>query len=113
MDWYAVDKRLAPLFDGAPHLVGEGFWVQAKEPIPLAPFLDEALSDEERDEYEGSFDAWPGHVDVVLEESVARQDGLLSCFWASAPGLSSADGLTLIGLEERAYLCFWNNWGEG
>ena len=113
MDWYVADRRLAPLFKGAPRLVGEGFWVPASEPIPIASFLDEALTEAEREEYEGSFDAWPAHVEMVLEESEARRDGVLSCFWSSAPGLSSADGLTLIGLEERAYLCFWDDWGDG
>ena len=69
--------------------------------------------EEERDEYGGSFDDWPAHVDIVLEQSEARRDDLLSCFWSSSPGSSSADGLVLIGLEERAYLCFWDDWGEG
>jgi hypothetical protein len=55
MDWYVVDRRLVPLFDRAPRLVGEGFWVPTKEPIPLGRFLDEGLSEEERDEYGGSF----------------------------------------------------------
>jgi hypothetical protein len=113
MDWYVVDRRLVPLFDRAPRLVGEGFWVPTKEPIPLGRFLDEGLSEEERDEYGGSFDDWPAHVDIVLEQSEARRDDLLSCFWSSSPGSSSADGLVLIGLEERAYLCFWDDWGEG
>jgi hypothetical protein len=113
VDWYTVDLRLAPLFDGAPRQAGAGFWIPAKEPIPLAPFLDEALSEVEREEYEGSFDDWPAHVEVVLDASDARVESVLSCFWASAPGLSSADGLHVVGTKERSYLCFWCDWGEG
>jgi hypothetical protein len=113
VDWYTVDRRLAPLFEEAPRQAGEGFWIPAKEPIPLGPFLDEALSEEERDEYEGTFDDWPAHVGIVLEESEAEVDSVLSCFWSSMPGLSSADGLDLIGTKERSYLCFWSDWGEG
>ena len=64
-------------------------------------------------QYEGSFDDWPAHVGMVLEASEAEMDSVLGCFWSSAPGLSSADGLDLIGTRERSYLCFWSDWGEG
>ena len=79
----------------------------AKKPIPLGSFLDEALTEEEREEYAGSFDDWPAHVSLMLEGSEPRRDDVLSCFWSSFPESSSMIGLELVGLEERAYLCLW------
>src|SRR4051794_12743812 len=99
MDWYVVDRGLAPLFTGAPRLVGDGFWVPASEPVALAPLLDAALADEEeRERYEGTFEAWPGNVEEVLGASEAQMESVLSCFWSSGPGMSSADGLQLVGV---------------
>jgi hypothetical protein len=113
MDWELVDRRLKAQFREAPRLSGEGFWIPAgAEPIPLAPLLEEALTKEEVEEW-GSFEDWPGNVHELIDESEIDRLEVLSCFWASSPGTSSADGLDLIGIGERAYLCFWSDWGEG
>jgi hypothetical protein len=113
MNWDLVDRRLKAQFRGTPRLAGEGFWIPRRKAIPLAPLLEEALSEEERDLYEGSFEDWPGNVHELIDESEIERVEVLSCFWASSPGTSSADGLDLIGVGERAYLCFWSDWGEG
>src|SRR5262245_11577374 len=113
MDWYSVDRRLAPLFQSAAHQVGSGFWIAAKEPIELAELLDSALDDEERDEYEGSFEHWPAHVGQVIERSDAQSLNVLDAFWSTAPGLSSTIGLDLVGVDARAYLCAWDDFGGG
>lgn len=114
MDWYSVDRRLATLFRGAPRQAGAGYWIPAAEPIALAPLLDEALTTEdERDEYEGTFYEWPGQVAAVLAASDAFQHSILSCEWSFAPGGGSADGLDVIGTAARSYLCYWCDWGDG
>jgi len=113
MDWYSVDRRLAPLFRGAPRKVGAGFWIPAKEAIPLAPLLDEALDEDEREEFEGTFVDWPAHVELVLEGTDARTKGVLSAFWSSSPGSSSVIGLELVGVAARSYLCYWADFYDG
>jgi|SoiMethySBSTD1v2_1073268.scaffolds.fasta_scaffold81152_4 hypothetical protein len=107
MDWYSVDRRLAPLFRGSAHQAGAGFWVAAKEPIVLAALLDAALDEDEREELEGTFGEWPGNLGTAIEGTDARQENVLSAFWWGAgPGLSSGFDLHVVGTDTRSYLSY-------
>ena len=112
MDWYSVDRRLAPLFRGRAHKVGSGFWVSSREPIGLAPLLDEALDDDKREELEGTFGDWPGNFLEVTEGPDVRRKGVLSAFWWGAgPGLAGGFTVHVVGTDARSYLCYSSDFG--
>jgi len=114
MDWYQVDRRLAPLFRGTARLGGRGYWIPATKPVPIGKLLDDALDDgDERDEFEGTFDDWSGHLRLVLEGTDARTEKVLSAFWSTAPGSSWENRLEIVGVEARSYLCSWEDGGGG
>jgi hypothetical protein len=75
-------------------------------PLPLAGPLDQALdSDEERELYAGTFEAWPGNVHELLDTHGLRAALVGFSFDGFGP-VSWASGLDAIGTGRRTYLCF-------
>src|SRR5690348_4796814 len=84
-------------------LHGASVW-RLPEPLPLGPLLDEALEgDEERDEYGGTFEAWPGNVQELLGAHDLHRP-LLSLASDGFGPISWACGFATLDAGGRSYL---------
>jgi hypothetical protein len=88
-------------------LQGGRVW-RLERPRPLAPLLEKTLeSDEERELYGGSFEAWPGNVWELLDTHGLHRP-LLGAHWDGFGPVSWSAGLVAIETGGRAYLCVWD-----
>jgi hypothetical protein len=72
------------------------------KPRPLAPLLDKALEGEDEIElYAGTFEAWPGNVEELLEQQGLRRS-LLTVNWDGFGPVSWSAGLVAIETDGRA-----------
>ena len=78
-----------------------GVW-RLKEPLPLAPLLDQVLEgNEEREEYGGTFQDWPGNVRELLDEHGLHRS-LLTLSWDGFGPISWSCGLVSIDSDRRS-----------
>jgi hypothetical protein len=106
MDWQRIERKLAGSFHARPEHCGESVIVHRRRPLPLAAVLEDAMTEEERDEY-GELEHWPGSVAELLD-SVDAQISLLRFYWESLGPMSWVAGIVLVGAKRRRYLGVWD-----
>jgi hypothetical protein len=108
MNTIRFTQLLEQTFKGAPEqLHGAEVW-RLKRPRPLAPILEKVLdTDEERELYAGTFEAWPGNVHELLDGEGLRRP-LLSVHWDGFGPISWSAGLDAIETGSRTCVCVWD-----
>ena len=106
MDWQRIERKLAGSFHARPEHVGASVVVHRRRPLPLAAVLEDAMTEEERDEY-GELEHWPGSVAELLH-SVDAQISLLRFYWESLGPMSWVAGMVIVGTGRRRYLGVWD-----
>jgi hypothetical protein len=100
MDWQRIERKLARSFRARPQHIGESVVVHRRRPLPLAPVLEEAMTEDERDEY-GELEHWPGSVSEPLD-GVDAQIPLLRFYWESLGPMSWVAGMVIVGTGDDA-----------
>jgi hypothetical protein len=106
MDWQRIERKLARSFRARPEHIGESVVVHRRRPLPLAPGREDAMTEEERDEY-GDLEYWPGSVSELLD-GVDAQIPLLRFYWESLGPMSWVAGMVIVGTGRRRYLGVWD-----
>jgi hypothetical protein len=106
MEWKMVERSLERAFSGKPRLYGDTRVVERKRPYRLAHVTDKMLSPQERAELQGSFEWWPGNVQMWFEWQEVLRVSLLGFGFADCPIVSAA-GLELVGNRDARWLCYW------
>ena len=107
MDWKQVESQLERGFRARPTPSGSTVVIERRKPLKLAAMMNEALSEEERDEW-GDLEAWPGSLSELLEQHAIEERRLLYFYWDGLGPTSWVAGLVLIGNGRRRYLSYWN-----
>ncbi|MFO7572501.1 MAG: hypothetical protein R6W48_07885 [Gaiellaceae bacterium] len=106
MDWQKVEGQLDKAFRAKPERIGESLVVHRRRPLALAPVMESAMTEDERDEH-GDLASWPASVQQLLDEIVA-QDELLRFYWESFGPMSWVAGMILVGTGRRRYVGVWD-----
>ena len=106
MDWQRIERKLAGSFHARPEQIGEAVVVHRRRPLPLAAVLEDAMTEEERDEH-GELAYWPGSVAELLD-SVEARISLLRFYWESLGPVSWVAGMVIVGIGRRRYLGVWD-----
>jgi hypothetical protein len=107
-----LNQLLEKAFRAEPERLNGGKVWRLKRPRPLAPLLDSVLdTEEERELYGGSFEAWPGNISELLE-GYGLHRPLLGADWDGFGPVSWSAGLTAIETGSRVYLCVWDELGS-
>lgn len=104
MNLTLVEQRLAHSFAAQARPLAGGSITWRRQPAPLWRYLEESLTEEERD-FHGALEDWPGSVAELLQ---GRLQTLLSFYWESWGPISWGAGLQVLELAGSAYLCLWN-----
>jgi hypothetical protein len=81
--------------------------IERRRPFKLATAMNEALSEEEQEEW-GDLEDWPGSLSELLAEHRIGERQLLFFYWDGFGPTSWVAGVVLIGNGKRRDLCYWN-----
>ena len=95
MDWQRIERNIARSFHARPERIGDSVVVHRRRPLPLAAVLEDAMTEQERDEH-GDLAHWPGDVAELLD-SVDARISLLRFYWESFGPMSWVAGIVIVG----------------
>jgi hypothetical protein len=111
MDIKLFERLLAARFARTKTTGTVGAVVQTlAKPASLSTFLERTLNtEEERDLYGGTFEAWPGNVHELLDDqSDDLRRGLVVFSWDGWGPVSSAAGFETTDIGGSSYVLFWD-----